>query len=52
VLERLEFSLVRQFRVDLSTQQTARFDSTEPWPGWDLEYALEANRFAAPCPPR
>ena len=35
-LEKLGFSLFRKFRLELVEQETAYFDSTDPWPGWDL----------------
>ncbi len=40
VLEKLRFTVRKRFRVDLTEQTTAYFESTEPWPGWDLEYNL------------
>lgn len=40
VLEKLGFHIHREYRVDLSEQPTAYFDSTEPWPGLDFEYRL------------
>lgn len=41
VLEKLGFHICREYRVDLTEQPTAYFESTEPWPGVDLEYRLE-----------
>ena len=45
VMEKLGFKLARTFRVDLSGQQTAHFDSSEPWDGDDLEYALTKSEW-------
>jgi len=43
VLEKLGFQVFREFRTDLSEQATAYFESTDPWPGIDLEYRLERD---------
>lgn len=40
VMEKLGLKLVRRFRVELVDQDTAHFESSEPWDGDDLEYAL------------
>ncbi len=40
VLEKLGFSPFRKFRPDLEQQTTAVMDTSDPWPGWDLEFEL------------
>lgn len=47
VLEKLGFSIAREFRLDLTEQATAYFGSTEPWPGVDLEYQLKREHWRA-----
>ncbi len=40
VLEKLGFRLIREYREDLDSQQTANFDGTEAFLGLDLEFEL------------
>ncbi len=40
VMEKLGFSFVRRFRVDLSDQQTALVDADDLWESDDVEYEL------------
>jgi RimJ/RimL family protein N-acetyltransferase len=47
VLEKLGFRVSREFQVDLTEQATAYFESTDPWPGVDLEYELKRDHWKA-----
>ncbi|MEE4300651.1 MAG: GNAT family N-acetyltransferase [Pseudomonadales bacterium] len=46
VLEKLGFALVREYRADLDTQQTAFFEGAEAFPGVDLEFELTREAWA------
>jgi len=48
VLEKLGFAESRKFREDLTGQQTAYFESTESWDGWDIEYCLNKEGWHMP----
>ena len=45
VLEKLGFRLIREYRQDLDSQQTANFDGTEAFPGLDLEFELRRREW-------
>lgn len=45
VLEKLGFRLIREYREDLDSQQTANFDGSEAFPGLDLEFELRKQEW-------
>ena len=45
VMEKLGLRFIRNFRLDLADQQTAHFESTEAWPGFDVEYAVTKEQW-------